>query len=662
MAHQYTVRAGLTDPSSYDVNSQDPYWLMAVFPYDVVDAFNRNLINSATKDGIRVVNSDSDWQRCDDTQGIIFDHEIAAWQTQHDKDGHVDQLQLNMYNVNANLAMLSSLNAGDWCMFWAFNDKASYDIVRRRLISTYGCRPWTPQSGDDQIVAQRGDTSGVTFWASGLKFVGRLAAPRHHEGRDSDGRIQLAYNVQAFGFTELDSYIYFDDALFFKNPNVIIYMQNLGLPMKDFLRSDGSVNTSTAIPGLVKIFLGTGPGTLSKDIGNTTGHSTSSGPGISASPNIIYSVPGNVLKVLLPQDSQLLNLKYYSDVLQMIVGNQAYRNGGSDPWSQFMPDGTWTNNVLDTGDPLKDYVAPWNLDFKNKSVWDIIMSLLNEPVNECYTALKPDVDGNLLPSLVIRRNPYGTASYQSTPGALKALPFAEYPQWIIPEQLITDWDIGKTDAARVNYVHLVPAVMPSKNPLTNQQLARFFAPPVVNRVDIARNGLRMYEKQVMGFWNPQAKSSGDNQAQEYTNFMADVLMDGHLRYSGALSCAGLQEPICVGDNLLTNNILFHIESVLHAGHRTPDGSKSFTTTLHVSHGIPMNLILIDQDQAAQTQATVGQIQSHPGPPTPDEVQSFRTVLKNADDTTAPAEDAITQARNDRSDLAVGLISSIRSEK
>jgi hypothetical protein len=670
MARQYTVKANLGDKSeAQDVNSQDPYWLFLVFSYDIIDSFNRNLITQAPKDGLRFVSSDSDFSHAGDTSPILFDSEIHSWSTQHDKDNHVDSLSLNLYNVDDNLSMLSCMNGGDWCMFWSFQDRSTYESIKARLVNDYNCSPWSLgastniaandiTANDFKNTSSKNGPKGVTYWGSGLKFIGRLTAPRHHESRAPDGAIHLGYNVQAFGFQELDSYIYFDNALAFKNPNVIVYMQNIGLPTQNFLRTDGSVNTNSAIPGLIRIFLGIGPGALSKDIGNTPGRTATGGPGASDTPNVIYSVPDTLTKILFPSDTT--KREYYSDVLQMIVGNQSFGNGQisplEQPWELFTPDGSRKGTVLDTGDTLKDYVAPWNLDFKNKTVWDIVTSLLNAPINECYTALRPDANGNLLPTFVLRRNPYSSDTYQSSASALKATAFSQYPQWIIPSQLIVECDIGKTDAARTNYVHVTPTIMPSKNPLTNIELARFQNAPVVNKVDIARHGLRMYECQVTGFVNPQTQTSNDSKANEYTNFIADIVMDAHLRYSGSLTCVGIQAPISVGDNIVVNNILFHIESVIHEGGVGPNGAKHFMTTLHISHGIPLNLVLTDIDQAQQQQNARAQTRASPGPPTPEQVQDFRSVIQAPEDLKPPDDDAITKSRNDRSDLSVGLIS------
>lgn len=659
MARQYVVTANLgkDEPDSQDTNSQNPYWILVTFSYDIVDSFNRNLLSSAPKQGFTVVSSDGDSIEADLTTPLLFDQEIFAWSTHHDKGSHVDSLTLSMYNMNDNLSMMSWLNAGDWCMFWAFQDKSDYDVIKERLITNSGVLPWTPgYVSNPQATNQQ---TGVTYWSSGLKFVGRLGSPRHQETRQPNGTLLLGYSLQAYGFTELDATIYYDGVLHFNNPNVLIVFQDLGLSMDKFLNPEsGFVNTNMAVPALTKILLGKGPGDLSKDIGASETHEST----LVDSPNVAYSVPSTVVDLLYPNDTE--GRENYADILLQIVGNQSYGGPIDNDYEIFVPDGgldSGTSSIFYTTDPLVDYYLPTTVDFKNHSVWQILTSFLNEPINEIYTGLRPQPrTGNLVPTLIVRRNPYGSKTYQDSSNPLKALPFVDYPQWVIPSQLIQEFDIGKTDAARVNYVHITPSVMPSKLPTTNEVLARVQGPPVVNIVDIMRHGLRMQQFSVSGFANPHSETASDNTTARYTNFMADIMMDGHLRYSGTLMTVGIQDPICAGDNLVVSNILFHIESVEHRGFISPMGQKAFTTTIQLSHGIPLNIAAADQQQLQENQFS-NLLKTPPakrvyGPPTLQETQDAESFAKAVADLPPPDEDAVAKARNDRTDLSVGLIS------
>ena len=55
-----------------------------------------------------------------------------------------------------------------------------------------------------------------------------------------------------------------------------------------------------------------------------------------------------------------------------------------------------------------------------------------------------------------------------------------------------------------------------------------------------------------------------------------------------MSLAGVQEPICVGDNFELAGKLFHIEGVNHDYDAQENGVKGFYTSLDLSQGILSN--------------------------------------------------------------------------
>jgi len=48
---------------------------------------------------------------------------------------------------------------------------------------------------------------------------------------------------------------------------------------------------------------------------------------------------------------------------------------------------------------------------------------------------------------------------------------------------------------------------------------------------------------------------------------------------------GIEEDICIGDNLELQNTVYHIESITHVGSMSADGKKTFRTTLTLVHGV-----------------------------------------------------------------------------
>jgi hypothetical protein len=67
----------------------------------------------------------------------------------------------------------------------------------------------------------------------------------------------------------------------------------------------------------------------------------------------------------------------------------------------------------------------------------------------------------------------------------------------------------------------------------------------------------------------------------------DILFGMHLKLTGTLDCFGIFEPICEGDNVEWDGVVFHIESVSHTC-GIIDGKKHFMTNLALSNGIKLD--------------------------------------------------------------------------
>jgi hypothetical protein len=68
--------------------------------------------------------------------------------------------------------------------------------------------------------------------------------------------------------------------------------------------------------------------------------------------------------------------------------------------------------------------------------------------------------------------------------------------------------------------------------------------------------------------------------------IADIMMGAHMTLTGTIEMVGIQAPICPGDNLEWDDVVFHIESVTHVcSINTNNGIKSFHTIVALSHGV-----------------------------------------------------------------------------
>lgn len=645
------------------VYSHDPYWIFVSVPYAFVDTFDRHKMATGSDNGFRVVTSEEARRQANQTRApILFDQQVIRWSLQDAKASHIHGLSLEMVNQDNNLHLFQWVNPGDWCLFWVFNNRADFERIRARLISAHGCQPW-----DGNTAFNRGEdnSNSVNGFNSGLKFVGRVTSLQHHEARLTSGQFNVGWQLQAQAFSELDMTIYYNDLIAFKYDNAYQFWPDFGVNLKKLLNNDpgqnkGYINTDAFVPAVVKIGLGVGPGELTKDRGDTEVRKAQGGDQLAASPNVSFEVPAAVLGML---NRATDTSGTYADILTQIVGVQTY--GSQDERNahqNVLPNLTAApgeTTIFYADKKLNDYYPPDPFSFKDRSIWSFIESYLNQPINEAYTALRPHpVDGSLLPTLVIRRVPYSSDEYAAPQGAatadnfLDATPFSALPRWAIANEMIYSIQIGRSDALRFNYVHLTPSTLPSKDPTGKERLAYALTPPLVDEASIRRHGLRMMNTRIAGYGDPSFATKNKNPAQQYSSFMADVLMEAHLRLSGNMTCCGIQDCIQPGDNLYFNGVLYHIETVSHSGSIGLSGEKTFTTQIAMSHGVPVRIL-----------GQQGRLQE---PDTQDFINTLRrlgtdenvtdSLQKDLDDLRDPKSDKIYDLRNRRQDLEeVGLV-------
>ena len=663
------------------VISQDPYWILVTFPYEFVDTMDRAKFDSGDESGFRIVSSDDARPHASDVrQPILFDAEVKSWVVQDAKSSHLHGFSAEMYNGDNSLAMMAWVNPGDWCMFWAFNNRSDYIDTRNRLIAKHNCFVWSDrgnQSKDKPIVAG----PEVTAFDGGLKFIGRVSSLVHRESRRPTGQFDVGYTLQATAFSELDMTIYYNDLIAFKYNDAYKFYPDFGVTLHQLLNDEpghnrGYINTNTFVTAVVKVSLGVGPGRISKDKGDTK---LNIGPyNLASSPNVQFEVPNTVASILGFGNKKI----FYSDLLTQYVGVQSYLGGqtptvnkaGQNPYRTVIPDiasASADGSIQYMRVPLRDYFPPDALKLKDVSIWNFVEGYTNRPLNELYTALRPHPsDGRLLPSLVLRRVPYSTDEYALTASNgvfLEGTAFSSLPRWDIPPEMVYESTIGRTDALRFNYVHLTPATFPSKSATEKEREAYVLAPPVVDEVSIKRYGLRMLNTRVAGFADVNFETKSDTSSARYTSFMADIMMDAHLKLSGQLTTCGIQECIQPGDNVFFNGVLFHAESISHQGGISATGSKNFTTSISMSHGIPLRLTGKQQGRLFQISTKKKDIASNQqkfldsideSVPTLAAVQQLIKEENEFKSDFHPKSDIIYKERNDRTDLTdVGLTGS-----
>jgi hypothetical protein len=252
-------------------------------------------------------------------------------------------------------------------------------------------------------------------------------------------------------------------------------------------------------------------------------------------------------------------------------------------------------------------------DFANRPLWAVFQQYLNPAVNEMYTALKPDIEGNIVPTVTMRQIPFTTDAYvrpsdpPPKPGwidqsageegpmtagqylaqnekttVVHTTKFLDLPRWKIPATLVRSVSIGRSNATRVNFVHVYgqSAYLAENNVPIQAQMIR--NPPVRDDLDIMRSGLRPYMMTVECWVNDQVGKVGG----AWIALIADWTMGSHLTLNGHIEMFGIQSPIAEGDNVLFDGVVYHVMSVAHAATiNTATGTKTWSTNLQVCNGM-----------------------------------------------------------------------------
>jgi hypothetical protein len=431
----------------------------------------------------------------------------------------------------------------------------------------------------------------------GLKFVGRVQDIRKLLAQTPDGLRTVRYNLAAVGFSELDSSVFFDPNLSRNEQYIERVLQHLSIPMAEIYNTaaeeaqagKGGIDINKVIPALIKAFIGegiSGVGVASGGIQLATGASVATKEAPYA-----YVVPDGVAQILgvkVPSKKES-GVYSYADILETIQGLQKYE-GNHFP-QLFFPKMSVdtefgqvfgrdeTSNRHFTAYPLKGLFMPTAVSFDNKTVWNLLNEFLNPAVNEMYTAVRYTPSGRVMPTLVIRQLPFSSPVLTQKHGS-KVTSFHELPRWRADPVLVRGMDVGRSDGERINFIHIYG--IPAKQVLGSDMSTQLtLHPPVSDFQDMKRHGLRPH----MGQINVSPVDIANGGPGEWMSLRADFLMGQHLMLTGICSMVGVTLPIAPGDNFEFEDTLYHIESVHHHCSITPDGGKSFTTQVSLSHGV-----------------------------------------------------------------------------
>lgn len=576
LLHDY----GGEDDDKLDLISTSPFWVVAVIPLAVPLSFSRKDMASVDtvdtgggaklrKPGVIVITSDC-------TQLSITGS----------KGSHTKSLNASLAQSDHNY--LVEILPGDWVMAWIVNDQDRGVKLVENIKLGVRCNSFK----------------------DGFKFVGRVHSIRKQLSRSPDGPLSAQYSMQAVAFQELNTQLFYDqhlaDAQFAGKAGLGTWFAQIGLDVSDLFQFNAKRgvedNVHKLIPSFLELLLGQGASTNLNPLASVGVQAAFGSVAEEADEApFAYLVPkeaGDLLGKTSRDVSKAGGILAYIDLMEMVIGVQTFSNTNAEgnPHRVFLPDiakGKGTS-YLYTGDPLMGAFIPIMPQFTNRPVWSVLQQFLNPVVNEMYTCFRVNDAGNVVPTIMLRQIPFSTNVFadRNTAGGLgngdegppqksiKLTPFLSLPRWKMTPQLLHSIDIGRSDATRINFVHVYGQNAYSTNNVSiTEQLVN--NPPVHDDLDIQRSGLRSYMTTVAC----DAVNQVGNVPRVWMEFIADIMMGSQFTLNGTISSVGIHSPICEGDNLEFDSVVYHIESYTHNCSINEDGVRSFTTSLQLVNGL-----------------------------------------------------------------------------
>lgn len=383
---------------------------------------------------------------------------------------------------------------------------------------------------------------------------------------------------------------------------------------------------------------------------------TSEAPFAYLVPGVISSMLGyDASEITKPR-----NASSYADILTLIQGVQSYSDGqNATDYRLFLPNKAKdsTPRRIKSGIEMLGSFIPIMPELTNKPIWEVLQQYLNPHINEMYTCLRVNEEGLVVPTIVLRQIPLTTEAYLlslnekkhqareearqkfreikslsnefnpaeqaavdrqftfeerfavATAGDLeledKALdavfpekpltvtPFLTLPRWVMHPAMVFGADIGRSDSSHFNFIHVYGQdSYSSKNMSMTDMIVE--NPPIRDDLDICRSGVRAYMATVACAVNDQVAKA----PTEWMALIADWSIGSQFAYNGTITSVGIHSPICEGDNLQWENVIYHIMSVTHSCSIDPgSGTKSFRTTMSLYNGMRVDGMTDNNSQA-----------------------------------------------------------------
>lgn len=412
----------------------------------------------------------------------------------------------------------------------------------------------------------------------GFKGVFKVQSVRRTLTVDPNtGTSFVMFRITGFAFTEFNNTIYFNPYLIDPNQdqkNQLLFASYIGQDWQMLVNEKGLTNVQDIIAVLIQAFIGNGvtdEGRLEKN-------------GTLKSPNVHFFLPSLVGSLMGVKGS-----KAAKDLYVYIFGIQKYAAGSVSSLASGMNPGNLNNvfgRFLYTPNPCEgsSLLKPeyWN----QVKTWAILNQYTNAPINELYTCFRISPNNRVMPTLVFRQIPFTNEDFTTTAGQINipytVTKFLNLPRWKVHPSLVIEQDIGREEAARVNFVQFFGrSSLGSDGADIATEIAQGNYLYDIN--DVQRSGLRPYIVTTQ-FDDPTTQKK-DYRSPLWAKILGDALMGSHLKLNGSFQLVGLVDPIACGDNFEFDGVVYHIEQVSHTCSINRDGRKIFRTLVSLSNGI-----------------------------------------------------------------------------
>jgi hypothetical protein len=498
------------------------------------------------------------------TKPIIVINDCVSVTVNSNKSSHIHSA--NMILLAGDINYATALAPGDFVLINLVNDDSK--------LFGKNCDP--NGSSQDSLYYRARHGTGINKKNDGFKGVFKIQSVRRVLQVSPEGVKTFHYQISAAAFTEFNQVVYFNPYLFNQTP------ENTSRA-SDILNTSATAEWSKAVDknysNLSKVF----KALIGFLIG--TGFPADYAPqkeGVVVNHNKTFEVPTGVGE-LLSLKKRATGSLLAADLFNYYVGIEKYNGNAKTATEGLNPtivsrDGNFSMTGKELSGVIMIQPEPWG----QVSTWSILGQYSNSLLNELYTSFKLQANGTIMPTVVLRQKPFNSKYFVKNNPSIDCTEFLSLPRWRISPDLITSLSLGRDEAVRINFVHVVGKVrsLDIKSHIAQQAAANLHQH---DSADITRNGLRPFIASC-DFDFP-TESSNETKAGAWNKLVFDWLNDGHLKENGTLVCAGLPQAISVGDNIQIQDTVLHIESVQHNMQMTPDGKKTFRTTLQLSYGI-----------------------------------------------------------------------------